>query len=218
MALIGVAGYSALRAPDATSGPMETIAVVTPAASGAVKASSSTTIYDIVPGRSEARFVVDEVLRGEPKTVVGTTDQVTGQIAAGLSEPASAEVGIILINARTLATDENQRNNAIRRFILSTDQHEYIRFAPTAVVGAPASASLGEPVTIQIVGDLTIRDVTRQATFDATVTPISASELRGTASSIVRYADWNINIPDVPFVAGVADTVRLELDFVAIAA
>jgi hypothetical protein len=49
------------------------------------------------------------------------------------------------------------------------------------------------------------------------VTPISANELRGIATSTVRRADWNLNIPDVPFVAGVRDTVRLELDFVATA-
>jgi hypothetical protein len=52
-------------------------------------------------------------------------------------------------------------------------------------------------------------------TFDASVTPRSASELEGTASTSIRFADWGISIPSVPFVAGVSDQVKLELDFVA---
>jgi polyisoprenoid-binding protein YceI len=218
MALVGIVGYSLLRAPGASSGPIAAVPLQVEAAPDDASTASVPTVFQIDPSRSEARFVVDEVLRGEPKTVIGKTNQVAGQVAADLTQPSAAQVGTILINARTLATDDDQRNGAIRRWILSTDEHEYIRFTPTAIVGAPASASLGQPASLQIVGQLTIRDVTRPATFDATVTPVSASELRGSVTSTIRRADWNLNIPDVPFVAGVGDTVRLELDFVAVTA
>jgi polyisoprenoid-binding protein YceI len=217
MALVGIAGYALLRTPDASSGPIEAVPLQIEATSESASTASAPVVFQIDPSRSEARFLVDEVLRGEPKTVIGKTDQVAGQIAADLTQPSDAQVGTILVSARSLATDENQRNGAIRRWILSTDEHEYIRFTPAAIVGAPASASPGQPASFQIVGQLSIRDVTREATFDATVTPISANELRGIATSTVRRADWNLNIPDVPFVAGVRDTVRLELDFVATA-
>jgi hypothetical protein len=33
----------------------------------------------------------------------------------------------------------------------------------------------------------------------------------------IAYADWGLGIPQVPFVAGVSEQVRLELDFVATA-
>lgn len=67
-------------------------------------------------------------------------------------------------------------------------------------------------------GDLTIRDVTRPVTFDATVTRGSSDRLEGTATTTVRYADWGISIPQVPMVASVSDALRLELDFVAASA
>jgi polyisoprenoid-binding protein YceI len=218
MALVGIVGYSLLRTPDAASGPIEAIPLQIGGDAETAATAPVPTVFQIDASRSEARFIVDEVLRGEPKTVTGKTNQVAGQVAADLSQPNSAQVGTILINARTLATDDNQRNGAIRRWILSTDEHEYIRFTPTAIVGAPASASPGQPASLQIVGDLTIRDVTRPATFEATVTPVSATELRGAATSTIRRSDWSISIPDVPFVAGVGETVGLELDFVATAA
>ena len=44
-----------------------------------------------------------------------------------------------------------------------------------------------------------------------------AYELTGTAATTIRYADWNVSIPQVPFVASVADQARVALDFVATA-
>ena len=60
--------------------------------------------------------------------------------------------------------------------------------------------------------------MTHPATFNASLTPESADRLEGSASTTIRYADWGITIPQVPVVTGVADTVRLELDFAAQAA
>jgi polyisoprenoid-binding protein YceI len=64
-------------------------------------------------------------------------------------------------------------------------------------------------------GNLTVRDVTRKATFDAEVTPISTTELQGSAFTIILYKDYGIQIPSVTSVAGVDEDVRLEIDFVA---
>ncbi|MBL7163790.1 MAG: hypothetical protein ISS57_14410 [Anaerolineales bacterium] len=73
--------------------------------------------FGIVQTESEARFTLDEVLRGNPKTVVGVTDQVTGEFEVDFDNPASSLVGEIQINADTLTTDNNFRNGAIQKFI-----------------------------------------------------------------------------------------------------
>jgi polyisoprenoid-binding protein YceI len=164
------------------------------------------------------RFVIDEVLQGAPKTVVGATDQVAGQIALDPSDLDSVQVGTILIDARTFATDSSQRDRAIQNMVLKTAQNEYISFTPTEVLGLPDGANTGEAVPVQVIGDLTIDGVTHPATFNASLTPESADRLEGTASTTIRYADWGITIPRVPLVTGVADTVRLELDFAVQAA
>ena len=181
-------------------------------------AGSTAQAFQIVPQESRVRFVIDEVLQGAPKTVVGTTDQVAGQIALDPSDLDSAQVGTILIDARTFATDSSQRDRAIQNMVLKTAQNEYISFTPTEVLGLPDGANTGEAVPVQVTGDLTIDGVTRPATFDASLAPESADRLEGTASTTIRYADWGITIPQVPVVTGVADTVRLELDFAARAA
>jgi hypothetical protein len=72
------------------------------------------TLYAIESSDSTTNFTVDEVLRGSPKTLVGTTDHGSGQLAFDVSDRSSAQIGIILIDTRTLATDDSSRNPALR--------------------------------------------------------------------------------------------------------
>jgi polyisoprenoid-binding protein YceI len=168
LAIAGVAvvaaasAYAFLRPTAESSQPVAAVPI--PPTADVAGASAGMTVYEIAPERSQARFVIDEVLRGQPNTVVGQTDQVSGQIALDPELPSNARIGMILINARALATDDNQRNNAIRRFILVTDEHEYITFRPTTLTGLPATANQGQPYTFQIAGELTMRGATRVAT------------------------------------------------------
>ena len=201
---------TATTAPKATATPASTPTEEPVAATGPI-------VFEIVQDEFEARFIIDEVLRGSPKTVVGVTNQVAGQIAVDPADPASAQVGQISINARTLATDSDMRNRAVKNRILQTDTYEFVTFQPTQLTGLPESAAAGEPLSFQIVGDLTIRDTTKQVTFDVTLTPVDETRLEGLATLTIPYRDFGLAIPDLPSVDTVADDVRLELAFVAVA-
>jgi polyisoprenoid-binding protein YceI len=185
------------------------------AASETTAQSATPIIFEISQEESQARFVIDEVLRSQPTTVVGVTDQVAGQLAIDPSNPAAVQIGAIQVNVRTLATDNDMRNRAIKNAILQTDAYELVTFVPSEVSGLPTGVEIGASYSVQIVGDLTIKNVTRQATFDATVTVVSESRLEGAAATTILYRDFDLFIPDSPSVDTVADEVRLELDFVA---
>lgn len=231
--VLGVVAYNVLKAPAAASGPIQAIPLADstaqpadPTAGNATGAattdtpalSSDAVILQITQAESEARFIIDEVLNNAPKTVIGATDQVAGEIAVDSQDPTSTRVGVIQINARDLTTDNDFRNRAIKNQILQTDQYEYVTFTPAEIVGLPEAGAVGEPYSFQIVGDLTIRDVTRRVTFDVTAQATSEARVEGTAVATIAYADYGIAIPQVRQVASVADEVRLELDFVAAAA
>lgn len=211
-AVVAVAGYATFKPPAQATAPIE----AAPVAQGPAKPTGAAQVFEIDPNASSARFVIDEILRGSPKTVVGTTNQVAGQITADLDDLDTAQVGTIRINARTLTTDADGRNRMLKNQILQTDAHEYITFTPKQMVGLPETVTVGQSFTFQMVGDLTIRGTARETTFDVVVTPTAEDRLEGTASSTIRYADWGVSIPQVPSVAGVADQVALHLDFVAI--
>jgi polyisoprenoid-binding protein YceI len=173
------------------------------------------TTFEILPAESEARFLIDEVLRGSDVTVVGSTDQAAGQLAIDPGDLSSAQVGTIQVNARTITTDNEFRNRAIKNRILRTDDYEFVTFVPKEIVGLSGSGSAGETYDFQIVGDLTITDVTREVTFEVTVTPVSETRIEGLATTTFLYTDFELSIPDSPSVDTVEDTVRLEFEFVA---
>lgn len=180
-----------------------------------VAASAGPLVFEIVPAESQARFVINEVLRGSPKTVVGVTDQVSGQLAVDPANPSTAQVGTILVNARTLATDSSMRDRALKNWILETDAYEYVTFEPVEILGMPESVAVGEAFSFQVAGNLTVRETVVPVTFDVTVTPVSEERLEGQASLTIPYQQLNVSIPDSPSVDTVDDALTLELVFVA---
>ncbi len=174
-------------------------------------------VFTIDSSGSEASFTIDEVHFGQPTTVVGTTSQVAGQIQVDKDDPSKSQVGQIKVDLTGLKTDDFLRNNTIQGRILETGDvnNQFAVFTPKSISGMPSSVTPGQSFSFKITGDLTIHGVTRSATFDTTATLESDSKLSGDAQTTVKYKDFNINIPDVPSVTGVSDTVKLALKFTA---
>jgi len=179
---------------------------------------SGRSLFRIEQTESEVRFNIDETLNGNRITVVGTTDQVAGDIVVDFDNPGSSQVGTIRINVRTLTTDNRFRNDALRARILRSaeDEFEFAEFTPTDLANLPESVSVGDTIEFQITGDLTVRGTTNSVTFDTTVTVVSADRLEGYATATILYRDFGLVIPNVPSVSDVADEVILEIEFVAL--
>lgn len=211
---------------DPTSPPATEIAAAAAASStpesepdpgtGAAAAGVGPGIYTIQPSGSEVRFTIYEELRGAPTDVVGVSDQVAGELAVDLDDLSTARVGEIRVNARTLATDQDRRNSAIRNRILFTDSYEFITFSPQEIRGLNGSASPGEEFSFEIAGELTIKDLTRPVVFSVTARAESAEQIRGTASAVIQRSEFELGIPSVPGVANVGEEVLLEIDFTAV--
>lgn len=212
--LLMTVGCGLLQDPEAASEPIEAVPISTTAGETSL-GGEGVTVFQISQSDSEVRFELDEDLRGNRITVVGTTDQIAGEMALDFNNLAAAQVGVIQINARTLATDNNMRNRAISNEILDTGTYEYITFTPTAINGLPDAASVGDTVSFTIEGDLTIRDVTSPATFTVEATLISETQISGSATTIVSRETYGLTIPSVPSVANVEEEVELFIDFVA---
>lgn len=184
-------------------------------ATAEASSSGELIVYNIVTDQSNVSFTLTEDLRGVPTTVVGETDQVAGQLAVDFANPQNSQVGEIRINARTLQTDSDFRNRAIRGEILQSaqDAYEFITFIPTEVTGLPETITEGQQFSFQIVGNLTIRDITQPVTFETTIISFSDTALEGYATATVQRGDFNLQIPNVPSVANVSESVDLRIDF-----
>jgi polyisoprenoid-binding protein YceI len=74
----------------------------------------------------------------------------------------------------------------------------------------------GESYTLEIVGDLTIKDISKGIAFQATITLVSETRIEGSASTTISRSDYDLSIPSVPRVASVEEDLMLEFDFVAV--
>lgn len=175
-------------------------------------------LFRISQDDSEARYKIDEILFGNPTTVVGTTSRVAGDVIVNFDDPAASQIGQIAINARTLRTDNDFRDQAVRSRILQSaeDAFEFITFAPTGLTGlTDQPVQVGDTLEFQIEGDLTVRGETRPVTFDITVNVTGEDQIEGLATTTILYPDFNISIQAPPTVTGIEDEVILEIDFVA---
>ncbi len=173
-------------------------------------------LYRISGDDSQVRFMIDEVLLNNPFTVIATTRRVAGDVIVNFSDPAASQAGTIAINARSFRTDNEFRDQSIRSQILETNEHEFIEFVPTELVNLPSEpVGVGSTVEFQIVGDLTIKNVTHPVTFDTTVAITSEDLIEGLATATVLYKDFNLTIQPPPNVGAISDEVTLEIDFVA---
>jgi polyisoprenoid-binding protein YceI len=219
--LLGLSACAAATA-EVTQAPAE-LGQVTPPTAGQPTdpspepAAAGVMVFAIQPSESEARFVIGEILAGQPNTVIGVNRQVQGQFSLDLSDPGASQIGALQIGAGGFVTDSNLRNRAINQFILESGAHPVITFTPTSIGGLPEAVVVGQPAELEITGELTIRDITQPVTFTALVTLVAEGRLEGSASATIQRADFELAIPQVPRVAGVDEQVILEFDFVALA-
>ena len=204
-------------APEPTAEPTATVEPTPEPTATATEVPSNPVIFAIDSAQSQVSFELDEDLVGVRNTVVGITNQIAGQLAFDINNLATAQVGFIQINARTLATDSQFRDRSIRNEILDTNSFEFITFAPTEIVDLPDQAAVGDTVSFTVVGDLTIRDTTQAVSFAVTVTILSETEIAGSASANISREQFGLEIPEVQDVANVEDEVELYIDFVATA-
>jgi len=212
--VLALSACGLLQEPEQASGPIEAVPLEVQPAESAGDAATGT-LFTIDQAGSEARFQLDEDLRGSRNTVVGVTNQVAGQLSIDLADLSGAQVGVIQINARTLKTDSDMRNRTMQNQILDAGTYEFITFTPTDIQGLPASAAVGEAISFTITGDLTIRNISQPVTFNVEATAVSDTQITGTASAVVNRTDFDLRIPSVPSVANVDEEVQLSFTFTA---
>lgn len=166
-------------------------------------------LYMISEG-SEASYSIYEELSGEPVTVVGVTDQVFGDFVLDPEDIESSQIGKISLNARTFKTDNDRRDSAVVRYILHSEDEdkEFIEFDTTSITMTSES-------NLDIMGNLTVSGVTNPVTFAASYQMVSDDQIDITAEATINYKDFDLVIPELDFLANVADEIELKLNLIA---
>ena len=149
-------------------------------------------------------------------TVRGRFNSYTGTVDADEQNPTAATVNV-QIDASSLVTGEEKRDGHLRSpDFLDVEQFPYITFKSTRVEQVDASHG-------KLVGDLTIRDVTKEVVLDfeyagQAKTPWGTTSAGFNATTKINRKDWNLNwnvaLETGGWLVGDTITINIELELV----
>lgn len=177
------------------------------------RAPEGATTFTVAPTGNEVRYRVREQLAGIdfPNDAIGKTTSVTGQIVVGDDGRVVSDASRFVVDAASITSDRDRRDNYIRRRTLTVEQHPTIVLVPTELRGLSIPRGAGRD-TFQLVGNLTVRGVSRPTTWNATA-EFQNGRVTGSAVTRFPFPDFEMEKPRVRSVLSVEDTIALEYDF-----
>lgn len=163
---------------------------------------------------NEARYRVREQLASIdfPSDAVGKTAGVQGQLVLEADGRVVRDSSRFVIDLAGMATDSERRDNFVRRNTLETETHPTAVFVPTQIQGLAFPLPAMGDVAFRMVGELTIKGVTKPTTWDVTAHVMNGS-VSGEAKTSFTFDDFQLTKPRVRSVLSVNDDIRLEYTF-----
>ena len=212
---------------QATEQPAQPAATATataePIPTVAVSLEEGMQTFTIVSEESSASYIVNEELfQGALEkynipignaVITGSTIDVNGTLQIDL---VAAELGEsqFTVNLVSLVTGQNDRDGWIRDNALESNRYPTAVFTANELVNPPADYQLGQEATFQLVGDMTIRDITNPLTFNVTAT-LEGNTIQGFAEASSKMTDWGFEPPSFAGTLTVEDEFTIRVDFVA---
>ncbi|MFP4235152.1 MAG: YceI family protein, partial [Nitriliruptoraceae bacterium] len=166
--------------------------------------------YDLAAGTGTfVGFRIAEELTTVGATeAVGRTPAVEGTVTLDGTTLADAS---IVADLTALTTDIRQRDGATQRALNTTEQPT-TGFALTEPADLGALPAVGEPISVDVRGELTLNGVTQPvATTLEAVLLDGLAGLLVTGSFPLTLADHDLVAPSAPIVVSVEDTATVEL-------
>jgi len=169
--------------------------------------------FGVVAERSEVRYRVREQLVNLrfPNDAVGATRAIEGGIALDREGRVLAGESRFTVDLKTLRSDEPRRDNYLRRNTLETERYPTVAFVPIELRGLRGPLPAAGTASFELLGDLTVRDVTRPIAWEA-VASFDGQEVSLRARTAFRFGELGLRIPRVSVVLSVEDNIRLEAD------
>ncbi|MEZ4502949.1 MAG: YceI family protein [Dehalococcoidia bacterium] len=239
VAVLAVAGFgawytfirddspAAVNLEDAIAAASSATAAATAAegATGADPASSATPLdavtsadvatpgtWNVVGGGlSFVGYRVEEELASVgATTAVGRTEAVTGSL-----EFDGTAISAVNIEADVtqLESDDSRRDRQLQRQAIETNQFPTATFVLTSPIAVDEAPAEGSTLSATVQGDLTIHGVTQPVALDLEGQVVDG-RLVVVGSTIVQFADFDIDPPEALAVLSVGDEAVIEMQLV----
>jgi predicted lipoprotein with Yx(FWY)xxD motif/polyisoprenoid-binding protein YceI len=172
--------------------------------------------YFMDASASQVSYEVGEVFLDDNRfnAAVGVTSGINGKVYLDLTNPLASLVSPIEVDISQFNSDSQRRDSKIRSDFLESAAFPFSTFVPTQIEGLPDSYNEGDQLPLQIIGDLTVKEVTQPVTFDATVVA-QDGQLSGKATSTILMSDFGVGPISILGILETEDEVLLKINFVA---
>jgi polyisoprenoid-binding protein YceI len=147
---------------------------------------------------SQVGYRVKEVLFGQDTEGVGRTSEVTGSLAIDGTDVTAVD---LVVDMASIESDESNRDRQFHGRIMDTTTFPEASFQLTEPIELGSVPATGEEVTVDAVGDLTLRGVTQPVTI-----PLTA-RLDGTTFAVSGTVTLDFDLFEIPDASGGPATV-----------
>lgn len=207
-------------APEATSVPAEE------ADSEPAGLPAGEQVYVIDSSASTASYIADEEFFADALTkygigsgrvgTVGSTQAIEGSFTLNWSDlSASLGENTFTVDLSTLTSDQSLRDGWMRNDGPRFNQYPNAIFVANGLEDAPSTYNLGDEVTFNMAGELTIREITQPATFVVTASLSADGVVTGVALADATMSDFGITPPNFLNTLTVADEFQIRVEFTA---
>ena len=166
---------------------------------------------------TRARYKVREQLAGIsfPSDAVGTTEAVTGVIVVKPDGSIDAAQSKLSVDLKTLSSDQQMRDGYVQNRTLETAKFPTMEFVPKRIVGltaGPLPAGMQAQAGFQLIGDMTLHGVTKEATWNVVAT-FGNEVVGGRATTTLDFASYGMTKPTLARLMSVDDKIDLEIEF-----
>lgn len=202
-----------VAATRAASSPTAASAASSPTAAASTGTQTGSLVRLTVAQGSEVRYRAREQLAGRSaqNDAIGKTSSIAGSIVIGADGKPVKDQSKITVQMSTLASDSGQRDNFIKQSTLEVNRFPTSEFVATEIRNLANPLPTSGEATFDLIGDLTIHGVTKQVTFPVKAT-FTATEIKGSSSTKVNFADYGMSKPQVPMVLSIEEPLTLEMD------
>jgi len=173
------------------------------------------TIYRIDPTKSSLSYEVQEKFAGkETSSATGTTNGIAGDIAIDPSDLGAARLGTVVVNLEQLHSDNNLRDARLRLDYLESHEHPLATFEVDEVSGLDGKLVEGEAHDVELTGDLTVKEITKPATFTGTAS-LDDGALKAKVSTKAKLSDFDAGPINIAGMVSTSDEATLTLKLTA---
>ena len=120
----------------------------------------------------------------------GVTNGIAGDLAVKADDLAASRVGEIVVNVEQFHSDNNLRDARLRQDYLASNEFPLASITVDELDGLDGKVEEGREYSFTMEGEVTVKDITRPASFDVTAT-LADGEIEATAVTEAKLSDFD---------------------------